>query len=181
MITEKEAIALLKKYSCSKKSFDIILRHSKLVQKQSLKIADDIIRNKHKVDKNFIKVACILHDIGRFECPIKSDKAVLHGIIGSKILRKEGLNKIALVAERHLGAGISKEDIKNQKLDLPLKDYIPATIEEKIITHADNLIFGDKVGTIKMVVERYRRELGEDVAKKMIKLNDEIEKLRGKS
>lgn len=171
MITEKEAIALLRRYAKNKREFDIILKHSKAVQKIALRIAKDI----KGVDIEFIKTASLLHDMGRFECP--RDLAFKHGIIGAKILRKEGLKKHALVAERHLGAGISKEDIIEQKLELPLKDYLPKTKEEKIIAHADNLIENNREITIEKVIERYRKELGEKVAKKIKRLNDEVNKM----
>lgn len=170
MITEKEAMSLLKKYAKNKREFNIILKHSKAVQKVALRIAKKI----KGVDIEFIKTASLLHDIGRFECP-PGKWSFKHGIIGAEILRKEGLKKHALVAERHLGAGISKKDIIEQKLSLPLKDYLPKTKEEKIITHADNLIENNKEASIEKIIERFRKELGEKVAKKIKKLAEEID------
>lgn len=174
MITEKEAIRLFKKYSTDKRTLDIILKHSKAVQKSAAKIAKKI----KIADKNFIKTASLLHDIGRFECP-PGKLSIRHGIVGAAILRKEGLPKYALVAERHLGAGISKLDIKSQGLNLPLKDYIPKSIEEKVIAHADNLVDSkNKIRAIKYPLDRFRKELGELYAKRILNLQQEIEKLK---
>ena len=173
-ITEKQAIALLKKYSKDKDSFNKVLKHSKAVRKVALRIAKEI----PDIDKDFISIGCLLHDIGRFDCWKKD--VIKHGIRGAEILRKEGLNEYAFIAERHLGAGISKEDIKEQSLDLPLNDYIPVTKEEKIITHADNLIRMDKEISVKDAVKRYKKELGKKAAKKIKKLTKEVEKMKVK-
>ena len=171
-ITEKQAIALLKKYAPNKQSFDIVLAHSRKVQELALSIAKKIPR----ADTGFIGIAALLHDIGRFKCPPRKN-SIWHGVEGATILRKEGLHKYALVAERHLGAGITKEDIKRQKLKLPLKDYVPKTIEEKIISYADNLIFGTRIGALQEVIKRYRKEIGDFYIPRVIEQHNEIVKL----
>lgn len=168
-ISEKEAIGLLKKYSKNKKTYNLVLAHSKLVQKVALKIAKKI----KGVDTEFIKTAALLHDIGRFRCP-PGPKTIFHGVEGAKILRKEGLLKHARLAERHLGAGINKKDIEEQRLPLPKKDYMPKTIEEKIIAHADNLVFGARVGTLKEVEARFRKEVSEKIARRARNLYNSI-------
>ncbi len=167
-ITEKKAIKLLRKYSPNEKTFRIVLNHSKKVQEVALRLSKNI-----NCDKDFIKTASLLHDIGRFKY-FKKD-TIKHGIEGERILRKNNLYKYAKVAERHIGAGISKKDIKEQKLPLPLKDYVPRTIEEKMIAHADNLVFGSREVPFKKVVDRFERELGKKTVKKFIKLKKSIE------
>lgn len=178
---EKQCIELLKKYAHDEKKFKIVLDHSKAVQKVALRIGKEILDNGYKVDLEFIKIACLLHDIGRFKKGTEGYSIIRHGILGAEILRKEGLDeKYALVCERHIGSGIQKKDIEEQGLDLPLKDYIPESIEEKIISYADSLIFGNKEGTIEQVLDRYRKEVGEKLVEKTKKLHEEIEKLRKK-
>ncbi|MBU0614503.1 MAG: HDIG domain-containing protein [Nanoarchaeota archaeon] len=171
-MNETDAIKLLKKYSKTTQDFEKVLKHSKAVQSLALEICEDI----PDVDEDYIRIGSLLHDIGRFECyPDNPDK---HGIVGAKILRREGLDEFATIAERHLGAGISKEEIIEQGLDLPLKDYIPITKEEKIITHADNLIKGDKRITLKQAVDRFEKELGKKTGRKIRKLGDEVEAMK---
>jgi len=167
-ISEKDAIRLLKKYSQSKQSFKRILGHVQVVKK----LAVDIGKKVKDADLDFIKTASLLHDIGRFQV---GPDTVRHGVIGSEILRGEGLPDHALVAERHLGPGISKEEIIEHGLDLPVQDYIPVSREEKIICHADNLIFGHRKGTLKEAVERFNKELGKKVGRKVKKLAEEVE------
>lgn len=168
-ITEKKAIALLRKYAPTEQDFEAVLSHAKAVQKVALKICKKV-----KCDTEFVKTACLLHDIGRFQCT----NAIMHGIAGAKILLEERLPMHALVAERHLGAGIRKQDIKEQKLKLPLNDYSPKTVEEKIVCHGDNLVFTARIGTLKQAVDRFTKELGKKVGKRVKELGQEIEKLK---
>ena len=61
-----------------------------------------------------------------------------HGVIGARLLSNEGAPESwALVAERHTGTGITMEDILQQQLDLPLGDYCPESMLEKLICYAD--------------------------------------------
>ena len=177
-ISEKEAKGLLKKYSVDKKGFDIVLEHVLAVKNVSLIIAKEIKKRKHKVDLDLIKTGSLLHDIGRFKYPPWNKKMIRHGYWGGQILRKEGLLKEAKIAERHLGAGISKEEIIKGKLHLPKKDFLPKTIEEKIIAYVDNMIFQDRLGKFTEVADKFKG-LSLSVKKRLAQLHNEIEKLRG--
>jgi len=172
-ITEEEAVALLKRYAPDERVLRIVLNHAKAVQKKALEIAKGI----PDVDLEIIKIGSLLHDIGRFKTG-PGPQGINHGIIGGEILKKEGLGQYASIAERHIGAGISKEDIKKQKLNLPPKDYIPETMEEKIIAQADNFIFGDKEAPFEKVIERFQKELGTEYAERVKKLQKEIEGMK---
>ncbi len=178
-ITEKQAENLLKKHAPDSRVFQIILQHGKAVQKAALSIARAIKKRGHKVDLELVKTSSLLHDIGRFSCPPGTKDSVRHGIVGGKILRKEGLIRHAKIVENHLGAGISKQEIIKLKLPLPKKDFLPKTIEEKIIAYVDNIIVGDKPGTVSEIVERFKKELPATALKRLVKLHNEIEKLRG--
>ena len=72
--------------------------------------------------------------------------------------------------------GITKEDIEEQGLPLPKKDFMPITIEEKIICHADSLIKGTEVKDIQYVIERYKKEVSQKIADRAYKLYLEVEK-----
>lgn len=178
---EKQAIELLKKYSKGNdKVLKIILNHCKAVEKVAL----DLAKNIPDIDIELIRIGSLLHDIGRFDCPPGKD-SIKHGVRGGEILRKENQEQLARIAETHIGAGISKEEIKKQGLPLPKKDFIPITKEEKIIACADNLVFVnktdfDRVGSIEECVERYKNELGEEYGKEIKNLYDEIISLKNK-
>lgn len=136
----KDYINILKKYSNSRKDFDIVLNHSLIVFAKSLEI---ISKKKlfDKIDIDLIASGSILHDIGAFEFMKNFDRKQInylkHGIIGAEILKNEGLTKQALICEKHIGAGLSKKYIIENNLPLPKKDFLPITLEQKIICYAD--------------------------------------------
>jgi uncharacterized protein len=170
-ITEEQAIELLKKHSTGKEAFEKVLSHVKAVQKIAIRLADKV----PGIDMYQIRIGSLLHDIGRFSCGKEIYK---HAILGSDIVRKEGLGEdIALIVERHIGAGITKEDIIKQNLLLPKKDFVPISKEEKIVAHADNLVKGSREITFDEVVERFRKELGEESVERFVKLKDDVENM----
>lgn len=85
----------------------------------------------------------MLHDIGIFKCDAAgiqcfgTEPYICHGRIGAELLRSEGFPRHARVCERHTGAGITKVQIIAQNLPLPQQDFLPETMEEKVICYAD--------------------------------------------
>ena len=145
-----DAIGLLKKVDCN----DAVIRHCIAVSRNATEIAREIRENGHEVDIEFVKIAALLHDIGR-----SRTHGISHGIEGAKILRNFGLEeKFANVCERHIGAGLTKDDAVS--LGLPPRDYLPQTLEEKIIAHADNITSKDKVVDISVTIRDFERKLG---------------------
>ena len=131
---------LLRKHADNKKHYDIILNHSLSVLGKSV---DIIAKRKlhNKIDFDLIVSGCLLHDIGAFEFMKNFNRKQIdylkHGIIGAKILRNEKLYKEALICERHIGSGLSKKYIIENNLPLPKKDFLPVTLEQKLICYAD--------------------------------------------
>ncbi|MFH1511663.1 MAG: HD domain-containing protein [Candidatus Woesearchaeota archaeon] len=166
---QSEALRILKKHSTTTKSYRAVLSHSRKVAEVALELCNLIPR----VDKKFVRTASILHDIGRFNCPPWKDSA-RHGIEGGRILRKEDLKKEAMVAERHLGGGITRDDIIRQKLPIPARDYMPVSKEEKIITIADKLVCGKKRISIRQAAERFKKEIGPRASRRIVALYKEV-------
>ena len=168
---KKEAIALLIKAGCSSG----VIRHCKTVAEYARKIAFDIENCARKrgvhinIDMNCIIIGGLLHDIGR-----SKTHGIDHAVVGARIAVEIGLNeKLVSIIERHIGAGITVEEA--MALGLPAKDYLPLTLEEKIVAHADNLVFGGNVGTIDEVVSNLqKKQLDVKIIKRIIELNDEI-------
>ena len=87
--------------------------------------------------------------------------SVEHGVIGGRLAREKGLpESLARIIERHVGAGITEEEAK--KIGLPSGNYVPETLEEKIVSYADKIIEGDRQIDIELTVEKFARELGVD-------------------
>ncbi|MDO8842654.1 HD domain-containing protein [Methanocalculus sp.] len=81
----------------------------------------------------------LLHDIGR-----SKSRAIDHAIIGGDICREAGISEdIALIVERHLGAGQTADECI--QLGLTPRNCMPVTLPEKIVAHADNLVKGTSV------------------------------------
>ena len=130
--------ALLRKYASTEDSFLLVLHHSLEVLAKSI----EIINRKQlydRVDLDLIVSGALLHDIGTFEFLEDKSKEgyICHGVIGAAILEKEGLMREALIAKRHTGSGISREDIAAAGWPLPDEDLLPLSLEEKIICYAD--------------------------------------------
>ncbi len=143
------------------------------VSKNAKEIAKRIKENGYDIDVNFVEIAALLHDIGRSET-----HGIFHGIEGAKILRVYGLEeKFARVCERHIGAGLTDEEA--DLLMLPLGNYIPETMEEKVIAHADNITSGDKIVDISVTMKGFERRLGKGhpAIARLKELNDFVEGL----
>jgi len=130
-----------KYYTPGSLSYNIYLLHCEAVTKLALKIARS--HPQLYADEEWIEFGGMLHDIGIFytnapEIGCNGDLPyIAHGYKGRELLEKEGLPLIAPVCERHIGLGISLEDIEKRHLPLPKRDMTPLTIEEQIICYAD--------------------------------------------
>jgi uncharacterized protein (TIGR00295 family) len=164
MPSPEECIELLKKNGCSEK----VVNHCKAVRDIAVKIA-----KKANADVKLVEAGALIHDIGR-----SKTHGILHAVEGVKIAKKLDLpDKIINIIERHIGAGIPKEEAK--KLGLPYKDYIPLTLEEKIVCHADNLTNDCKRQNIEKEIEKALRNGQKSYAERLKMLHKELSELCG--
>jgi len=130
-----------KYYAPGTKAHDVLLRHCEAVAEKSLCIAEQIPHL--KPDMQFIKEAAMIHDIGIFYTNSPSIGChgqypyVCHGYLGRQLMEDQGYPEHALVCERHVGAGLSINDINKFNLPLPKRDMVPVSIEEQIVCYAD--------------------------------------------
>ena len=147
--------AIISKYCAGNPELqDILLTHSRQVADRALAI----LRlhpewvEQGLVDPVFVEEAAMLHDIGVVLCDapkihcVGTHAYIEHGYLGAEILRKEGLLKHADVAERHTGTGITMEQIMREQLPIPLQDYTPRTLEERLICYADKFYSKTRLG-----------------------------------
>lgn len=161
---EKELLVILKEAGCAEN----VIAHILAVKNTAMRIASEL---KVPVNKELLLTGAMLHDIGRART-----HGIEHAIVGVDIARKLGFSESVLnIIERHIGAGISREEAG--ELGLPEKDYIPQTIEEKLVAYADNLLNGDREVSFEESLERFRRTLGAEhpAVKRYIELHNEIE------
>ncbi|MBB6068351.1 uncharacterized protein HNP97_001864 [Methanococcus maripaludis] len=148
-----------------------VVLHSIAVADYVYEFGIKLLNNKYDFDLDTAVLGAILHDIGR-----SKSHNIDHGIIGSEILLKNNFNeKYAKIAERHIGAGISIKEAED--LNLPKKDYIPKTLEEKVIANADNLVSGHIRVDIDFVIDKFKKRTNNEVSNKVYALYLEINKL----
>lgn len=207
-MNEKDALNILtsniKDYRVLKK----ILNHSSTVKQIAVSISQNINRKKiysKKIDINIIKIASLLHDIGREKCPPKAIDSIQHNIQGEKIildeikkLKKEQksseinspkfeklqkdieiLKVCKRVCRNHIGIGLTKKEIIEHKINLPPANYLPRSIEEKIIAYSDTLVDGARIKNINHVLARWGEWLGPKYQERILKLHKYLHKLMG--
>ncbi len=143
-----------------------VIDHSVAVCKKAFEIA----QNFPQANLELIEKGALLHDIGR-----SRTHGIRYAIVGVEIASEYGYSEDVLnIIERHIGAGITKEEAKN--LGLFEKSYVPQSLEEKIVAHADNLISGTKEVNVDFVIEKWksRMENPDDNIKRLIKLDEEL-------
>ncbi len=154
-------ITILKSLNCP----DHLIEHSVAVCKKALKLSANF-----DVNIELLKTGALLHDIGRCKT-----NGIDHAIVGAEILKDLGFsNEVANIALRHIGAGIPKEEAI--LLGLPPKNYIPLSLEEKIVAHADNLIHWSEEVDLDFVINKWEERLGKShpSISRLVKLHHEI-------
>ena len=150
LLKTSEALQLLQQIRCSAQ----VIQHSKKVHANAFDLTVKIIKNGHPVEMGLVEVGALLHDMGR-----AITHQVDHGVIGAEMARSLKLDeKIVKIIENHIGAGIPKNEAA--ALGLPRKDYIPKTIEEKIVCYADKLAKGSKKIDSQEALEEFIEKLG---------------------
>lgn len=162
---QNDIFKLHQKYSQGEKQ-EIILKvvwtHSLIVRDIALQLADNLIKNGIKINKELVEIGALVHDIGCYQCyefyGRNLGPYIQHGIKGYEILKKEGLSEeIARMAMIHLGVGLVEENVIASSLPLEHKDYIPITLEEELVAYADN--FHSKSGPKFDSFEKSRKKL----------------------
>lgn len=140
-----------------------LIEHSIAVNSIAMKICDKVECNRDAVD-----AGSFLHDIGR---TVRND--IWHSYEGYEICRSERIaDEICNCILKHTGAGIEKEEA--DQLGIPPMNYMPETIEEKIVATADNLIHGAERISIVDQLKRYEEKNLHKAAERMNTLFEEI-------
>ena len=134
MIAPEKALQILENAGCNKS----VIEHCIAVSKYATEIAHKLVANEVEVDLALVEIGGLLHDLGR-----SRTHGIRHAIEGVSIAKELGIdNSVIEIIKKHIGAGITVDEAI--RLGLPEDNYIPQTIEEKIVAHADNLIKGTR-------------------------------------
>lgn len=125
-------------------------------------------------DLDLVRAGALLHDIGRTRT-----NGIDHAVEGAKIIKELGNidERVILIVERHTGAGIPADEA--EKLGLGLRDFVPVTLEEKIVAHADNLYSGTTRTPLAEIIERYRKKGLDKAADRIVNLHRDLSAICG--
>jgi len=167
-----------------------VISHIEKVTEKALEIGKKLKKKGYKVDLNLLETGSYLHDIGR-----SVTFGVGHAVESGRIARELGFSEpVIRLVERHVGAGITTEEA--EKLGLPRRNFLPQTIEEKILTYADKFLESSfvfktidgeqiveridlKYDSIEPTLDRFRKIFGPEspVVLRLERLKNEMEKL----
>jgi len=157
------ALTLLHKYLAATPGlYGIVYDHSRLVADKALSIASN--HPEIPVNRIFLEEASLLHDIGVVKTNAPGIHCfgtlpyLCHGFIGYEILMSEGYPLHALVCERHIGTGLTCDEIIRRGLPLPHRDMVPVSLEEQLICFAD-LFYSKSKPTLEFTVSDVRTSL----------------------
>lgn len=171
--TEREALQLLKDANCASH----VIQHCQAVATVALRLTQEISMQGYDVDIDLVKVGALLHDIGR-----GVTHRIDHGVKGVAIAQSFGLSLTLIrIVERHIGSGITSNEAR--RLELPVKDYLPQSLEEKIVTYADKLIVGAREVGYDEAFHEFQQKLGgflgSAAVDRLQHLHTELSRLRG--
>jgi len=170
MPDKNAAIELLSLAGCS----DSVISHNIVVSDYASELAGKIHQNGYAVDIELVQIGALLHDIGR-----SRTHDIRHGVEGVIMAKEFGLDdEIVDIIRTHIGAGITPDDAAS--LGLPPDRYIPLTLEEKIVAHADNLVEDEtKVSISEKVKILIKKGRNKNIVERIIHLDNEIENMIG--
>ncbi|MEM0448465.1 MAG: HDIG domain-containing protein [Methanomassiliicoccales archaeon] len=125
-------------------------------------------------DLPLVLAAALLHDLGRTRT-----QSVLHVAESVRLARERGLpERLIQVIGRHVAAGFTDEEAL--ALGLPPGDYMPRTLEDKIVCHADNLVKGENgMLTLEEAIREIERKGHHSTAERMRIMHEELSRACG--
>ncbi len=140
-IPEDVSRIINKYYPTNSLVYKFYFTHCVMVTELCLKLAN---ANEHLlIDQQIVIKGGMLHDIGIIKTNAPEIGCygeypyIAHTYLGREILENEGLFEIAPVCERHIGMGLTVDDIIRSGFPLPHRNMVPISIEEKLICYAD--------------------------------------------
>lgn len=166
MISRETAIQILKEEGCEEK----VIQHCITVSDEAVRIAKINIEMGREVNLELVEIGALLHDLGRAQT-----HGMDHAVVGAQLAEKHNVEKPVIeIIKKHIGAGITPEEA--DYFELPDDDYIPRTWEEKIVAHADNMVKGTKIITLKKRMKLLKEnEADDEMCERIYNLAHEVD------
>jgi uncharacterized protein len=147
-----EALGILEGAGCC----GAVVDHCVSVAGVAVRLAGELQGRGVEVDAALVEAGALMHDLGRSET-----HGIEHAVVGGRIARGLGLPEaLVRIIERHIGAGIPRGEA--EEIGLPEGDYVPETLEEKLVAYADKLVEGGRVVEFDATLAKLKEELGEN-------------------
>ncbi|MEU7842813.1 HD domain-containing protein [Micromonospora sp. NPDC049114] len=138
--TDQQIRALHERYAPNEEAFDLVYTHCQII----CAVAEQLLeRHPSPLNVDLVRAGSLLHDIGVYRLydatgQLDHENYIRHGVLGHALLRDAGLPElIGRFCSHHTGVGLTREDVLQQRLPLPVGDYLADTAEEQLVTYAD--------------------------------------------
>ncbi len=162
-----------------KEKLPLHVRHHILAVSEGVaRVAKTLMKKGYSLKVRPLLEGVLLHDIGR-----AYTHGIYHGLVGAAVAKDLGFSEeVQSIIRNHLGAGIPKDIAVS--LGLPPRDFIPTTLEEKIVACVDNMARGpvivDQIGMMEDWREKLKKGLvTQDAVIRVLELYKELSKMLG--
>jgi uncharacterized protein len=138
--TDRQIRALHEKHAPTAHAFDLVYTHCEIV----CRVVEQLLAaGSRTLDPDLVRAGSLLHDIGVYRLygpggQLDRANYVRHGVLGYGLLRDHGFPElICRFCSCHTGVGLSRDDVRRQRLPLPLDDYLAESDEEQLVMFAD--------------------------------------------
>jgi uncharacterized protein (TIGR00295 family) len=162
--SHEECLRILREEGCPPR----VIRHVRIVNLVAMSMA-----RRCPADLALVDAGSLLHDVGR-----SKTHGARHVSEGAAIIRARGLPEaLRRVVSRHIAAGLN--DAEAAQLGLPPGDYMPETLEEKLVCHADNLVYDARIVTLREALEDLHSRGYRTTEERMGRMHRELSELCG--
>lgn len=146
MVPRSEALTLLADYGKGA----AWTKHCYAVAESAAKLGH-LLEIHHQINQPFLWSAALLHDIGR---SVTHDP-IMHGVEGYHLLMALAHPEEAFVCASHILFGLSAAEATG--FGLPDRDFVPQTIEQRLVALIDFMIEGERPTTLERRFESLRK------------------------
>ena len=138
--SDQEIRTLHEKHSPTPAALQVVYAHCEIVARVAGQLLD---HGSLELDADLVRAGALLHDIGVYQLygadgRLDHARYLRHGVLGHQLLTAEGLPEaLCRFCSRHTGMGLSRDDIRRQRLPLPPGEYLAETGEEQLVMYAD--------------------------------------------
>jgi uncharacterized protein len=151
MLSRDESLELLAEYGKGA----TWVKHCLAVAESASRLGQ-ALESRYALDWHYLWSSALLHDIGR----CVTHDPIRHGVEGYNLLFRLGHKEEAFVCVSHILFGLEASEAA--QLGLPARDFIPRTIEQRIVPLVDMLVEGVQPTTLDRRFSSLRKRYAEN-------------------